>query len=417
MLSLIADEKLRDYIATLATAASSPDSGANAIGRLAMAYDANGFDLAAETTYQIATDNDPREFKWLYLLALRQHKNGDLQSAIANANRAIEINSTYSGIYVRLGSWLLDSGEPIAARAAFRRAVDLGAGPAAELGIVRTLLKTLNHTNALQELDSIVSRTNHPVAFRLLSDAWRAIGDETKSREYLPFASQTKSMWFDDPMVNEMRTHARGKSKRLHDIELMLGSGLVDDALLALEQFDVQERSDFNVQYHFALAYFQKRMFDIARDHLIRAIELEPVHYPSHLLLASLYQHHEENRKAALHLEQVVRIYPKLSIAHQELGFVMLRIGDTDGALESFRAAIDLDSTSPNVHYYAGVILGARGACDRAVGHFESTLALDQNHDKARMGISECVRALSATNPAGEDSPNEKASLENGAND
>lgn len=382
-----------------------------------MAYDANGFDLAAETIYRVATSRTPNEFKWRYLLALRQQKNGDLRGAIASANLAIEIDDSYPAVYVRLGNWLLDSGEPIAAREAYQRAVDLGAGPAAELGTVRTFVKTENYDAALVELNSIVSRTNHPVAFRLLSDTWRAMGYETKSREYLRFASSAKSMWFDDPLVAEMRAHARGKSKRIHDIELMLGSGLIDEALFSLRKFDPEEQADFNVQYHFALAYFQKQMFEVAREHLIRAIDLEPVHYPSHLLLASLYQRAEENLKAAEHLEHVVKIYPKLSIAHQELGFVRLRINDADGALESFRAAINLDSTAPNVHYYAGVILGAQGACDQAVGHFETALALDENHDKARMGISECVRSLGVTNYESRDSPNESLSREDGTFD
>lgn len=414
ILSRISDEKLRDYIHTLAEAASSLESGGDATGRLAMAYDANGFDRAAETTYQEATKKAPNEFKWQYLLALRQQKNGDLEGAIASANLAIELDDSYPGIYVRLGNWLLDKGEPITARAAFRRAVDLGAGPAAELGSVRTFVKTENFDTALKELNAIVSRTNHPVAFRLLSDTWRAIGDETKSREYLRFASQAKSMWFDDPLVTEMRTHARGKSKRIYNVELMLGSGLVEDALIALRQFDADERTDFNVQYHFALAYFQKQMFDVAREHLMAAIELEPVHYPSHLLLASLYQRNEDNIQAAQHLEHVVAIYPKLQIAHQELGFVRLRNGDTRAALESFETAIDLDSTAPNVHYYAGVILGAEGRCDRAMGHFETALALDESHEKARMSISECSRALNVLRKGNQDSLNDSPLSEDG---
>lgn len=414
ILSRISDEKLRDYIHTLAETASSLESGGDATGRLAMAYDANGFDRAAETTYQEATKKAPDEFKWKYLLALRQQKNGDLEGAIASANLAIELDDSYPGIYVRLGNWLLDRGEPIAARAAFQRAIDIGAGPAAELGSVRTFVKTENFDTALKELSAIVSRTNHPVAFRLLSDTWRAVGDEKKAREYLRFASQAKSMWFDDPLVTEMRTHARGKSKRIHNVELMLGSGLVEDALIALRKFDAEEQTDFNVQYHFALAYFQKQMYEVARVHLMKAIELEPVHYPSHLLLASLYQRNEDNIQAAQHLEHVVAIYPKLQIAHQELGFVRLRNGDTRAALESFETAIDLDSTAPNVHYYAGVILGAEGRCDRAMAHFETALALDRSHEKARMSISECTRALNAARKTNQNSLNENPLSEDG---
>lgn len=412
--SQIADENLRDYLTTLANAASMDSSDGNSIGRLAMAYDANGFDLAAESTYRGATHRDPEEFKWHYLLALRLQKNGDLEGAIESANRAIEKETTYSAIYVRLGNWLLDSGDPNAAQVVFEQAANLGAGPAAELGTVRALLKTKNYSASLEILTSVVSRTSHPVAYRLLSDTWRAMGDEKQSREYLQFASQARSMWFDDPLVTEMRTHARGKNKRIHDIELMLASGLVEEALDALKIFDTDEQADFNVQYHFALAYFQNQTFDAAREHLLMAIELEPVHYPSHLLLASLYQRYEDNLRAAEHLEHVVRIYPKLQIAHQELGFVRLRNGNRKGALESFEAAIDLDSTAPNVHYYAGVILGADGRCDRALGFFETALSLDKTHEKAKMGIEECARAINTLTPTIRQKPNERALLYDG---
>ncbi len=407
VISRISDESLRDYIATLAETVSKSDSSSEAIGRLAMAYDANGFDDTAESAYRASVARYPDQFKWQYLFALRLQKNGDLESAIEVAQEAIKLNDAYPALYVRLGSWLLDRGQPAAANDAFERAVELGAGPAAELGAARSHLKLENHSAALEILRSVVTRTSHPVAFRLLSDTWRELGDEEKSREYLEYVTQTKSMWFDDPLLAEMREHTRGNGERMRDVELMLGSGLVDDALLALKSLDSESAPDFNVQYHYALAYFQNQAFDQAEQHLKRAIELEPVHYPSHLLLASLYQRRDDNVNAANHLEHVVKIYPKLQIAHQELGFVRLRLGDTNGALESLEAAISLDSTAPNVHYYAGVILGERGLCERALEKFETALALERNHAKARIGVSECVRALSLSDSSNTSAPNE----------
>ena len=407
VISRISDESLRDYIVTLVEKVAKSDSSSEAIGRLAMAYDANGFDDAAESAYRTTVTKYPNQFKWQYLFALRLQKNGDLESAIEVAEEAIKQNDAYPALYVRLGSWLLDRGQPAAANDAFARAVELGAGPAAELGAARSLLKLEDHSGALKILRSVVTRTSHPVAFRLLSDTWRVLGDEEKSREYLEYVTQAKSMWFDDPLLAEMREHTRGKGERMRDVELMLGSGLVDDALLALKALDSEVAPDFNLQYHYALAYFQKQAFDQSEQHLKRAIELEPVHYPSHLLLASLYQRRDDNVNAAHHLEHVVKIYPKLQIAHQELGFVRLRLGDTDGALESLEAAIALDSTAPNVHYYAGVILGERGSCDHAMRRFETALALDEHHEKARIGISECVRALAPLDSNNANTPNE----------
>ena len=393
----IPDEALREYIESLARAAASSPTDSEALGLLAMTYDANGFDRAAERTYRIAVEQATQQFKWRYLLSLRLHKNGDLKEAIQVASNAIQHNRTYPAIYIRLGNWLLDDGQPHAARDMFERALEIGAGPAADLGVARALLKSDDFETALERLESVVSRSSHPMAFRLLGDTWRALGETEKSREYLAHATLTKSMWFDDPLLGEMLTHARGKNSRVQDIELMLGSGLVDDALTTLHELEAEGINDVNVQYRFALAYFQNQSFDLAKQRLMKAIELEPVHYPSHLLLASLYQREEDNVKAAAHLENVLTIYPKLQIAHQELGFVRLRLGDTEGALNSFEHAIELDSNVANVHYYAGIILGAQGSCEHAIGKFETALLLDSNHEKARMGLLECVDALNAS--------------------
>ena len=415
--SNIPDKSLRTYIENLTSAAVSSSASSDAIGRLAMAYDANGFDHAAEITYRIAAEEDPESFKWQYLLALRLQKNGNLQSAIEAATQATELNSSYPATYVRLGNWFLDSGEPHAAHTVYERAIELGAGPAAELGAARSLLKVKQYTRALEILNSVVSRSSHPMAFRLLGDTWRAMGETEKSREYIPYATHTKPMWFDDPLVTEVLTHAKGKNSRIQDIELMLGNELVDDALQALHELEAESVSDVHVQYRFALAYFQIQEFDLAKQRLEKAIQLESVHYPSHLLLASLFQRADDNVKAAEHLERVVAIYPKLQIAHQELGFVRLRLGDTDGALESFENAITLDSTEPNVHYYAGVILGAQGLCDRAVKKFDTALKLDSNHDKARIGLAECVLSQGTPSTSMEHSSNEIPMTDDGASD
>ena len=392
VISQIRDTELRDFIQTLATAAEPGDP--NDLGRLAMAFDANGFDTAAELIYRQTSTAAPANARWRYLLANRLHKNGKLDEAIAQAQEAAAHNPGYAPIHMRLGDWQLERHDIAEARVAYEMAKTLGAGPAAELGIAQAALKSNDFRDVVERLNGLVTNTQHPVALRLLSDAWRALGDESKARQLLTNAAQSRGVWFDDPWLTQVREYARGKGARLHDVELMLGSGLTEDALLVLEKLATGAAPDFNVEYHFALAYFQAQKFVLAKRHLEAAIQLEPIHYPSHLLLASLYQRDDDNGGAVAHLQHVVRIYPTLQIAHQELGFVQLRLGDTSGAFESFKTAIALDSVAPNVHYYSGVILGERGMCREAIEHFETTLTLDPAHERARLGLQTCEQFL-----------------------
>lgn len=389
----IQDTALREFIASLDAEARAGKPGAN--GRLAMAYDANGFDQAAEVMYLRAVAMDPEEFTWRYLLAVRLYKNGDLEGAIQEAQRASSLRTDYAALYVRLGSWQLDTGEPQLALGAFEQAKSLGAGPVAEIGIARAQLKLGADEEALSSLLELVERTRHPLAMRLLSDAWRAVGNETQARRFLTSqATESKPAWFDDPVHERVREFARGRGARLHEIELLLRSGTPDGVLQTLAELVAEAPDDFNVQYHFALSYFMTQSYELAESHLLKAIELEPIHYPSHLLLASLYQRRDENAQAAAQYQKVVAIYPNLQIAHQELGFVQLRLGDTEKALQSFNRAIELDSVAPNVHYYAGVILGDQGDCERALLHFDTTLTLDPAHERARVGQATCEQIL-----------------------
>ncbi len=388
------DAELRDFLKKLMREAFEDEPSSEAIGRLAMAYDANGFDLTAERMYRLAQTLDIDQFKWHYLYAVRLQKNGSLASALDAAQVAIEKKPHDAPIHLRLGNWLLDSGQPKKALQAFQRATDLGIGPAGELGSARTNLKLENYEIAQGILSSVVDRTGHPAALRLLGEVWRQLGDENKARHFLARGARSKSMWFDDPLISEMQTFVKGKRSQLHEIELMLASGLVDQALHALQDLEKSHPADFNIQYHLALAYFQIKRNERARTHLLKTIELEPIHYPSHFLLASLYQQIEDNIKAARHLERVVQIYPKLHLAHQELGYVRLRLGDTVGALASFEAAIALDSVAPNVYYYAGIVMGEQGLCEPAMDKFKTALVLDPTHQKARIALAECQRAL-----------------------
>ena len=399
LISTIEDSDLRMFLQGFANATIAEPADAGAFGQLCMALDANGLDLAAEACYGTATEQFSDDFRWYYLHGVRLHKNGNLSGALTAMQTVINLQPQLPAAHVRLGNWLQESSRHEEALAAFDRAIETGAGPAAELGLAKTLL-TLGETEAaLSMLNSLATDTEHPVAKRYLGQALREVGDEVNARRYLLASTKSRGMWFEDSLTDEMRTLTKSAGKRLHEVQLSLNAGLVEEALKTLHEIAQQSTADFNLHYHYALAYFETKQLTLARDHLMQAIEIEPVHFPSHLLLAALYQQQEDNLKALGHLRSVVQIFPNLQVAHQELGFVQLRLGNVDGAFSSFSRAIELDSTAPNVHYYAGVILGERGLCAEALGHFQNTLRLDPSHEKAVFGKQTCERALRSAQP------------------
>lgn len=111
VLSEDADPHLAELLdRLLATARSEPRSG-EARGRLAMAYEANGFAEAALTTYAQAAVLDPSEFDWPYLRALLLWEIGDHEAALDSLDASIAIDDGYLPAWLHRGAWVLAQGE------------------------------------------------------------------------------------------------------------------------------------------------------------------------------------------------------------------------------------------------------------------------------------------------------------------
>ena len=113
------DERLVEFIQEkLELAQQNPKSDLHR-GRLAMAYDANGFREEAVTTYSQAQQLSPNSFRWPYLKAHLLAAMGDIENAVLNIDQAISINPDYAPAYIQKGVWQLDQGFSEQARESF----------------------------------------------------------------------------------------------------------------------------------------------------------------------------------------------------------------------------------------------------------------------------------------------------------
>ena len=371
----------------------APDDG-SVFGILGMNSDANGLRKLSLRAYRRAIELEPDKFDWQYLYALKLRQNGNLKQAIEHAEAALKLNPQYPALHFHLGLWYLDAGNYDNADESLTYAVSLGVGPAASAALARAKLKLGNQVQAHAIAIEIVETTSHPVAIRVLAETLRAIGEESKARELLVKASGSEPIWFPDPVHDQVTLLTKGKNRRLAVIQGMLRRGQHDTAIESLMKLESEYTKDLGVQYHLGLAYIQLQQFERAHSFLEKAVEIEPLHYPSLLLLASNYQRLGDNKNAAARLEEVTRIYPDLQIAHQELGFVRLGLADNSNALRSFERAIELDSVQPQVHYLSGLLHGEQGRCDQAIGHFENTLLIDPTFNKAQQAKESCLNSI-----------------------
>ena len=392
--STITDTRVVELLSKLNRQVEDSPESASAHGELAMAYDANGFETLAEQSYQHAVNLDPTDFKWHYLYALRLIKNGNLDHAVDELLTGLSLDDSYPPLYIRLANAQSDSGAFVEALANFRKAVARDAGPAAQAGVAVSLLKLERPQQALTLLHELVRKTNHPSVHRYIGMAHRMLGNEELARKAFDLAGPSTDLWFPDPIADEVQGFGVSTNSRLKEVQNLLASQDLNASIKVLTTLADENPNNFDVQYQLGLVYVRLHEFELAEHHLQNAIEAEPFHYPSLLLLASLYQGQEDDVKAANTLQKVIQVYPNLTVAHQELAYVQLRLEQTSDALQSFENAIAADSVEPNVHYYTGVLLGEQGRCREALQHFRNTIALDSGHIKAHTGAAMCAIQL-----------------------
>lgn len=98
--------------------------------------------------------------------------------------------------------------------------------------------------------------------------------------------------------------------------------------------------------------------------------------------LATMLIHDNRVAEAKPYLEQALAINPRNSKALLQMGVLRQRAGDNKGALESFRAAIQVDPQMESAYYQAALICRQLGETDQAKQYLDKFMQL---HDRNKM--------------------------------
>jgi tetratricopeptide (TPR) repeat protein len=100
--------------------------------------------------------------------------------------------------------------------------------------------------------------------------------------------------------------------------------------------------------------------------------------------LATMLIHDNRVAEAMPYLEQALAINPRNSKALLQMGVLRQRAGDNKGALESFRAAIQVDPQMESAYYQAALVCRQLGETDQAKQYLDKFMQL---HDRNKMPI------------------------------
>lgn len=390
------DRELAEFLGDLHQSARSlPESG-SIRGRLAMAYDANGFFDAATVTYSQAEALDPGEFLWPYCRAFLLAGRGTLKDALQSIDRALAIDADYAPAWLQRGTWLLDLDRNQDAAASFRRALALGDAEAkvvANAGLARILLRERRATEAAALLESLVAELDHPHLQRLLGQAYREMGRTDEAQAATARGKGTTPLRWRDERREAKDQYAHGFHARLSMAEAHLKRGQAAAAAKILEPLREQRPDDRTLLNNLSIAYKLTGRREHALEVLRQGLQTHPDHYLFHFNIASLYEDRGQPLRAIEHFGRAAQLYPGLLDAYERKGMLLIRQQRYDEALATFDAMSPYGERAV-VLYYMAMIEGASERWPAAIAYLEQAVRLDPEFTKGYVSLG---RSLAET--------------------
>ena len=366
-------------------------------GKLAMAYDANGFVDAAEGSYAQAAQLDAAEFRWPYFRAGVLAQRGELQAAVESLDDALDLNPDYPAAHLQRGAWLMDLDRHDAALIAYRRAAALARDKrtqaCATVGVGRALLRRGQLDEATPLLENLASRFDHPYILHVLSDAYRRSGRIADLDRIVDRSNQSVGrsqedplqLTWPDPTRAEKSAFVRGFSGKMLIAKSYLTLAQPARALEVLESLGPAHPRDRDLLNNLSIAYRLSGRADESMATLRLGLAAHPDFHAFHYNIAV---HHEERGEVDLalqHLDRAIASDPGFSDAHARKVNVLTRAGQLKEALAAVEVFQLLGRADANVLVDAGMLAGALERWPLAIERFRQAVRLDPTHRRGQL--------------------------------
>ncbi len=124
-----------------------------------------------------------------------------------------------------------------------------------------------------------------------------------------------------------------------------------------------------------------------AKDHTLKAIELDPNHAESHLSLASIkFYHNWDFEGAGVSLNKALSLSLNSSLVNQVHGWFLIATGEFEKAIEKMKQAVSLDPLSLPLICNLADAFAFANRFDEAVEHYSRAIEMDANYRRAYEG-------------------------------
>jgi protein O-GlcNAc transferase len=161
---------------------------------------------------------------------------------------------------------------------------------------------------------------------------------------------------------------------------IRMQQGLLSEAITYLARAVALESVGHDAHYILGALYEDKREFDLAVNHLTRAVGLAPTFDLAVRDLARVLFKAGKSTEAQVVLETGIARNAEFADYHFYLGNLQLAAGEATQAAASYARAVRIDASHVNALVQWGVALASSGALEASAAVLRRTLAIDPAH-------------------------------------
>lgn len=321
--------ELQNSLAAIAkNPATSETALSEAYGKLGQIYHAYSLISSAYDCYLNASILAPKDFRWTYLVAKLDTREGRFEDAIRRYRIARALRPDYVAVPVNLGNIFLELNRLEEARASFNDALEIDKNnPAAHYGLGQVALSSRSYAEAIRHFDATLAQA--PSANRVhysLAMAYRGLGDAEKVKAHLAQQGSV-GVRVSDPLVDGLQDLIEGERVHLARGKLAFEARRFAEA--AVEFRKAVAASPNNVAARINLGATLSQLGDVqgATEQFEEAIRIEPRSVNAHYNLAILLAEQNQHEKAIAHLQSALAVEPNDTSVQFLLGSELVKAG------------------------------------------------------------------------------------------
>ena len=288
------------------------------------------------------------------------------QAAIAEWNKALEMDPSDPKAHINLGTALMETGKTDSAVLHFQKAIDLNPANAnAYLAMASAMVRMNRAGDAVPYYEKSAqlrpddAKLQYDLGFVLSQTGHQAdsIGHYRKALEL-------------DPANADSYAHLG---------VALAQTGQPDDAIPMLEKALELDPKNEPAESNLGAALTQKGRLDDAIAHCRKALELNAKDAQAHTNLAIALANAGKADEALTHFEKAVQLVPDEASFQSNLGAALAQRGRVAEAIPHFQNALDLHPQDVQAMVNLAIALASTGKVDEAIPHFERAAELAPN--------------------------------------